>query len=154
MKKITVFLFLIVLISFSLHFDERTLPLFSFYSQGKCEFTVRKETNKDLPAFVSQVTSGENLFVKADIALGGYLQGILNDIQGITIFVEDETKNVLDNFAVKVCKTELQDNNTHIFGFSPYFEKSVFIDGKKCNIHIVVQVGRIIIGYPIILGSY
>lgn len=154
MKKIVVFLFLGVLLSFALHFDNKTLPLFNFYQKGTCEFTVIKDTNKNIPSFASSVSCGENLFVKADLPLGGYLQKHLNDILGVTIFVKDDLSNVLKNLQVKICKSELQNNNTHIFGFSPLFEKTIFIGGKKCNIHIVVQTEQLIVGYPIILGSY
>lgn len=154
MKKIIVFLFLIVLVAFALYFDNRTLPLFNFYQEGTCEFTVLENTNKNIPSFAKVNTCGQNSFVKADIALGGYLQKQLNDILGVTIIVNDELSNVLENLQVKICKSELQNENTHIFGFSPLFSKSIFIGGKKCNIHIVIQNDQIIVGYPIILGSY
>ena len=154
MKKIAVFLFLIILLAFALHYNDKTLPLFSLYSAGTCEFTVVKDTNKNIPSFASSITCGQNLFIKADISLGGYLQKQLKDILGVTIVVNDDISNVLKNLQIKISKSELQNENTHIFGFSPLFEKSVFIGGKKCNMHIVIQKEHIIIGYPIILGSY
>lgn len=154
MKKIIVFLFLIVLIGFALHFDNRVMPLFSDYSEGTCEFMVLKNSNKTIPSFAHQVVSGDNLFVSADIEFAQYLQNQLNDIYGITIYVQDSLENVLNKYQVKICKEEMQDENLHVFGFSPLFDKSIFIEGKKCNLHIVTRNNEIIIGYPIIYGSY
>lgn len=154
MKKIFVFLFLCVLLSFALYFNKQPLPLFNFYQDGVCEFAVKANTNKILPSFVQDTQNGENLFVKAPLKLGDYLQKNLNDILGVTIIINEREENVLKNLQVKICKTEKQNDNKHIFGFSPLFEKAIFIENKKCNIHIVVQSDRLVIGYPIVLGSY
>lgn len=154
MKKIVVFIALFVFLSFAFSFEKKQLFIANLFQTGTCEIYASGKTNKNLPEFASVVTSGNDIFVRADIKLCSYLIGNMQDIKGITIFAEGSAEYVLNELKVKISSMEKIGESNHIFGFSPYFSDFVFIKNKKCNIHIVQVEENLVVGSPIIFGSY
>lgn len=51
-------------------------------------------------------------------------------------------------------KTSEIDDIMIIYGYTPYGEKSIYLDGKKVNVQIAVRENKLIVGFPMILTGY
>ena len=65
-----------------------------------------------------------------------------------------DVKNILKSLNAKVIKKECFNDFLVIYANSPKLGKYVYINLKKVNVQIVIKKEKIIIGTPIILGSY
>lgn len=145
---------MLVFMSCAFSFENAKPFLQEISSSGTCEIYAKANTNSNLPSFVSINRSGEDIFAKADIKLLGYLMGQMHDIKGVTVFVQEDLQKVINQFQIRICDITMMESSKHIFGFSPYLKQFVFIKNKKCNIHIVQNENNLVIGTPIIFGSY
>jgi hypothetical protein len=155
MKKIIVFLLLVFVVGLGLDMQGVQKNLFLLFNDYKCELFVKANSGKSVPSFASVANSGAYMFVGAESALGGYLVNYFgSDVIGITVFTYEPLEQVLIKLQAKIASSEQIENTTHYFGFSPLFNNFIITKNKKTNVHIVVQENQIVIGVPVIYGSY
>lgn len=154
MKKIVSFLFLCVLMACSVRVEEKNNKLFALFQQGMCEFFVPSAQNQTIPTCASVITSGNHFFVRVDLSLATFVQSQLNSIEGVTVIGAQNEQSVLTALKAKVCKRQQILGKEHIFAFSPYFDAFIVTNGKKTNVHLVVDATQIFVGVPIVYGSY
>ena len=67
---------------------------------------------------------------------------------------EDFLQNTLESLAAVVLWTEEVDGVTSYYAKSDRLSKSVLISGALVNLHIAIKENEIVVGTPIIFGSY
>ena len=76
-------------------------------------------------------------------------------VEGLIFYLDnadfEKIKNSLNLF---VEKRDRIDDKEIIYGFTPKFEKSVFVEKKKVNVEIVLNHEKAIVGMPMILSGY
>jgi len=61
---------------------------------------------------------------------------------------------ILDDLNIKIFFKNKYDDNVIFFGYSNKFEKFCFVKNQKINFQFVFDENNLIIGYPMIYGSY
>lgn len=145
--------FLAIILTISFKQAKLQINLTNCFSEGICEFYVSGIV-EDNPIYFSKVSNGNYTFVKLDLKFASYIAGQIENILGITVFSKGDLYEILNKLKAKICKTEEIYSRKHYFAFSPYFDKFIFVNGKKTNLQIVIDNDDIVIGTPIIYGSY
>lgn len=101
------------------------------------------------------VKNGEGYILKttADFAKENFSN--LSGCYGFSVEIDKNkttTKNLLDK--ITITKTEKIDNLQIFYGVASGLPFSTIIENKKVNIQIAISESKIILGSPIILGSY
>ena len=151
MKKIVVALFIasLVLISTNFHKKDELLPFSESF--GICEFYCEGVLNNS--NFISSVIScGENFFVTTNLKCAKKVYNDLLNVKSFKVVIEDDFD--VTKLKLQYIKTENVEDMKISYAFSNYFKSSVCVDGKKANVQIVEKNNKIIIGSPIIMGSY
>ena len=66
-----------------------------------------------------------------------------------------EVGAIIKDINARVVKTEyLEDGTTIIYAFTNLINDNVKIDGKVVNFQIAIKDERVVVGWPLILGSY
>jgi hypothetical protein len=155
MKNIFSFIFIFVLIALTFLFYDSKKLAFDFFTQGECEFVVSSaNSNIDLPPEVKVVKNGTHYMITAPSSLSRFLYNRLVEVKGMTFYTTQSLQSVVERLNVKYFKGEEIEGARHYYGFCKSFSDFVFISGKKVNIHFVEKQNQLIIGLPIILGSY
>ncbi len=77
------------------------------------------------------------------------------DESGIMLrFVERNVYDLIQDFKGEILKIEEIEGKTVFYGFTPFEENFIMLENKKINMQIVEKEGEIIVGLPIILGSF
>lgn len=154
MKNIVVFVLIFCLLFFCSAFEKNNNFLLQMYEEGQAEFFVLS-FQENLPEFAKSQKSGNGYFITCDLKLAKYLLKDLKNVAGVTIKTNGEIdKNLLNKLQIKILKTEEIYGRKIVYGFSNFFDQFVFMQNKKVNLQIVENNGKLIIGNPIIFGSY
>ena len=151
MKKIVVAIFnaSLVLISTSFHKKDELLPFYE--SSGICEFYCEGVLNNS--NFISSIIScGDYFFVTTNLKCAKKVFNDLINVKSFKIIFENDFD--VSKLKLMYIKTEKVQDMKISYAFSNYFKSSVCVDGKKANIQIVEKENKVIIGSPIIMGSY
>ena len=62
----------------------------------------------------------------------------------------EDADELLERLSAKDVRTE----NTVIYAFSPFLPQSVTVLGERTNVMIALSRGKMVVGYPLIKGSY
>ncbi|MDE6189472.1 MAG: hypothetical protein K2G37_04225 [Clostridia bacterium] len=65
-----------------------------------------------------------------------------------------EVDDLIDKFSAKIYYSQDLEDGITYYGYCKNLGKSVEIDGKEINIQIVSNKDNIIVGFPLIMGSY
>lgn len=151
MKKIVVTVFIVLLILISSDFHKKdALNIFSS-SDGVCEFYCEKVLKRS--NFISSIiSSGDGYFVTTNLKCAKKVFEDLKNVKSFKIIFKNNFE--ISKLKLKYIKTELVEDMKISYAFSNYFDNSICIDGKKSNIQIVEKESQVIIGVPIIMGSY
>lgn len=102
------------------------------------------------------VVCGEKYFnyctlSKAKENLSQYLQ----NSDGVEFFMENiSMKKLISLTKFEQIAVEKLNNMEVYCGYTPYFAKSILIDGKKVNMQIAVYADKIVAGFPMILTGF
>lgn len=151
MKKIVVTIFIVLLILISSSFHKKDVLEIFTSSDGICEFYcegVLKNTS-----FISSIiSSGEGYFVTTNLKSA---KKVFNDLKNVKSFkIKFKNNFEISKLKLKYIKTEFVDDMKISYAFSNYFDNGICIDGKKSNVQIVEKQNKLVIGIPIIMGSY
>lgn len=67
---------------------------------------------------------------------------------------KEKATEILDRLAATGVRTETIDDVTVIYAFSPLLPRSVVLKGERTNVMIALTRGKLVIGSPLIKGSY
>ena len=117
---------------------------YSVYAQGECH-----------SIYAKRVANGADTILTCDVRGAQYLYRDVECVQGEMVTFSgdqadlDELCRVLD-FCV-VVPSEIPGC---YYGYSSRLGTGVLLGGKKVNCQIVCSEGKIVVGWPLILGSY
>ena len=157
MKKIAVLVLALVLISVLTLNNEKLAQLCFEFENAKLEFYCKgyideiKEVDRD----ISIINNGEEFIISTRANNVEPIKDYLIDCFGYCIKIEgvkQTIEHLLDK--VQIAKTEIIDGIEILYGYVHGFLFSTFINGKKVNVQIAFNDNTVIIGSPIILGSY
>lgn len=100
--------------------------------------------------------SNFNIYHYFDNMVGINDSSLDNTLGVAYIYPKDSTnaENIIDKLNAKIQFTEeLQDGITY-YGYCKGLDKCVEIDDKQINVQIVSNKDNIIVGFPLIMGSY
>lgn len=67
---------------------------------------------------------------------------------------EEKAEDILEKLAATRARTETVGDITVIYAFSPLLPQSVTLKGERTNVMIALTCGKLVIGSPLIKGSY
>lgn len=65
-----------------------------------------------------------------------------------------QIKRIITDFKININKKEKVENNICLYGYSSMFKKFCILNNYKINFQIVISTNKIIVGYPLIYGSF
>lgn len=150
MKKIVVFVLVLLMVGLTYFAKNKEIPLFDLDSITKVCFVV--DENEEVSG--ETVECGRKKFVYMN------LEEARKEVENIKFdavqfyFDKDVLNDVLEEMkAEKVSSQKVQGANVEYY-YSPYFQDSVLIEGKKVNMQIALKDGEVIAGLPLILTGY
>ena len=125
-----------------------TSSIYSFYTTD----TIDTIQNANI------VKNGNSAIVSCDSTNAKYVRKFLHNVLGESVQINNPTKQVLDNICNYIKNDFLYDEivgQTQImYCYNPSLANFVMIDKQKVNIQIAKSDNQIVIGYPLILGSF
>lgn len=152
MKKIFVLIFVLIMLCFCSINNNYAEELFCQSQTAKVCFYC-DECNEFENA--TTIVNGQSYIVETS---AGYANEVYKNLDSCVGFSIVFNKNEIDIETllqgVRVVKEETAGENFTIYGITNGLAFSTFIDNKKVNIQITQNNDFIIVGSPIILGSY
>ncbi len=152
MKKLIVFIFLLIIVAICSLGKE--IKFFDLNLSFTAELFVTDISNNIKGEVIK---NGEGYIVKAN---ENSFNAIMNEVGGIygVTFIFDEQFSTYESLKedVKIQNIQEDDNYCTFYGYITGQDKFLFLNGKKVNIQVAYDdiQGKLIVGYPIILGSY
>lgn len=76
-------------------------------------------------------------------------------VEGLEFYISALTKDeILKLLKATVLSESVVEGMQITYAYSPYYQNSVTLDGKKVNLQIAERDGEIIAGFPLILTGY
>lgn len=156
MKKLLVFLFIILLLCCVNIVPHKELTLKNIFSNVMVEvYTSKQIKNEEL----SKISNGEGEIIFCDIVDLDYILQTYNCVSGFTLKFEKNDFSVND-IINKIDTRTCYNKNFGIYGLS--YAISSLLNNKyvvemeqtKCNFQIYETKSQIFLGIPLILGSY
>ncbi len=77
-----------------------------------------------------------------------------HNYSGITFETKSGSDEILQNLNAKIISLQTLENKRIIYAYSPNFDKHIMLNNQKCNIEIVFENNKNLVGIPLLLGSY
>ena len=151
MRKMWTFIFLLIILSLVM-IAPKTNDI--NFNSGKVEFYLSSYYNPEL-SFATVTKNGSGCIIESDVKFHSQIEDAILNYEGKTFITDGDDKlfeYLKQKLNLKVDETLSENNN--IYGFSTYFDKSIYLSGKKINTQMLLKDGKIYIGCPILLGSY
>ena len=153
MKTLIVFIIIGLCFGFTDFFKVERNPLFELSNVERvCFVSAESYQNKS----VEVVPCGDKFFNFCSLSVAkDNLDSFKKNIDGLQFYLNESTLEelVLQLNCQKV-ETSAIDGMTIYYGYTPYYQDSVYLDGKKVNIQIVLKEGKVVVGFPMILTGY
>lgn len=153
MKKIIVFCLLLSILCSTALVKIETNPLFQ--TEGVEQVCI-VSSSKILDESVSNVACGDKFFNYCSFSTAKQnikkWKNVLNSLQ---FYYDDmQLQEVFEVLRFSEISSQEIDGLTVYYGYTPYYQDCVLIDGKKVNVQIAVSDGKVIAGFPMILTGY
>ncbi len=150
MKKLIVFLIICIFLPLTAFTKNELLPLFIYDKVKQVCVTVDNSGE----SYENEIEMGNKKFVYLTKEEGKELVK-KKKIFGIQFYLEDVSfEDILDIMQAKVVKTQNIEEIDVIYAYTPLYQDSIYIDGKKVNLQIALKDHEIIAGLPLILTGY
>lgn len=103
------------------------------------------------------VINGNSGIVSCNSQSANKVYSKLNGIVGISFVTKGDNKtltHIFDDLKLTILSKECVDKFIIYLAHTSLFSNHIMVDNKKVNIQIALKDGDIIIGTPVILGSY
>lgn len=126
----------------------KTSSIYSFYTTDKISFLDNTKI----------VKNGNACIVSCDSKYANVVKASINNILGESITINNPTEDVLkqinDYISQNTLYDEKLDGTQIIYGYDNTLENFVIVDGQKVNFQVAINIDYVVIGYPLILGSF
>ena len=147
MKRLIVFIFLVMLFCLLGFEFTKNLSISDIFPSCLAEVYIDDCINASC-GFESIVNgSGSIIFCKTEDIK--YINQMYNVI-GFTFFLEDSVESSLIKLNVRGSFVF----GGYIYGICPYFGECILVGGNHVNFQCAVVEDRVVIGFPLLLGSY
>ncbi|MGN1221690.1 MAG: hypothetical protein ACI4TT_00475, partial [Christensenellales bacterium] len=104
------------------------------------------------------VKNGNACIVSCDSKYASTVKASINNILGESITInnpnEDVLKQINDYISKNILYDEKLDGTQIIYGYDNTLKNFVMVDGQKINFQVAINSDYVVIGYPLILGSF
>lgn len=161
MKRLFFFLLVVLFLVCCFLPQAQNFTLSSFFSRG--EFTVFSSSNalKEAYEWDSVIALGNEFMLKTPLLPNSKLRLSTKEVRGQMVEIPNTEEEMASLHAFQkqigfmASKQEvLEGIGVCQYGYSPKIPNFIVLDGKKINLQIVEQASKIVVGYPVILGSY
>lgn len=153
MKKLFVFLILLGCLCSTFAFKNQKNPIFDAKNVEKVCFVDEKSYDDDF--FVESVQCGDMFFNFCSLDEAKKHIDQLKTFKAMQFyFVSTPAADILESLKAKIVSTERVENIEIINAYTPYFDKSVVVQGKKVNLQLAAKDGDIVAGFPMILTGF
>ena len=104
----------------------------------------------------AKITAAELSDVSYDDVIGIKDKSLDNTLGVAYIYpkTSKSTKDIIDKLGAKICFEQKLEDGISYYGYVRGLDKSVDIQNKEINVQIVSNKDNIIVGFPLIMGSY
>ena len=79
----------------------------------------------------------------------------VKNYDGVVLYFDDSTLDYITNFyKISYFQGQNVENYKIFYGYTSFFDKSVYVQNKKVNVQIAITENQIIVGFPIILTGF
>ena len=121
-------------------------PLYAFQSDSFLELAQAEKI-----IFVNE-KEGKQIFEEGNIEANNTIK--LNESAGVVFESSLTMEKLKERLNLKLIRRECIDDISILYGYTPYYSKTILIDGKSSNVQIVEKEGYVIVGLPIIYSGF
>ena len=129
------------------------LALLTFIS---CYFTFEKPIFKDYSGdYTLYVNSNSSNAIMVDLSDNSYPLVFNKTGESVCFESSDfELQTLLNKYSAKLIFTEKIEDGICYYAFSPKIKYQKIVNGSKINLHVFIGEGRVVLGAPVIFGSF
>ena len=150
MKKLIVFMMIVLMVSLTYFVKNDYNPLFAYAGTTKVCLVV-----KDGALSEGEIVDSGNVdFVYLSKEAG--LNAVSKvSVEGLEFYLSGAIQEeILALLKASVIKESTIDNINLVYAYTPYYQDSIIMEGKKVNLQLALYGEEIIAGFPIILTGY
>lgn len=125
--------------------------------QGASEMQIYSSATPDVASleYIDEM-SNFNIYHYYDRIVGIKDKSLDNTLGVAYVYPKDSqsAKDIIDKLNAKVCFEQKLEDGISYYGYIRGLDKSVEIQNKEINVQIVSNKDNIIVGFPLIMGSY
>ena len=125
--------------------------------EGVCEMQIYSTTTPTATGlnYVDEM-SNFNIYHYYDDVIGIKDKSLDNTLSVAYIYpkTSKSAKDIIDKLGAKICFEQKLEDGISYYGYVRGLDKSVDIQNKEINVQIVSNKDNIIVGFPLIMGSY
>ena len=153
MKKLLVFILILACCISSVFIKNDINPIFNFSNIDKV--CIVSASNFQNDGEIESVACGDKYFnyCSLDVARTK-IRELKNDFDAIQFYLSGNVDEFLNKMKFQLVSTSSIEGIEIYYGYTPYYQDCVFVDGKKVNMQVAVVGESIIAGFPLILTGY
>lgn len=152
MKKLIVFVLLLACLASTLAFKNEKNPIFSLPAQQVCFVDEKSYADK---FEVETVQCGDLIFNFCSLEEAKKNLEKVENFKAMQFYFSTTSfEEIIKTLKADVVSRENVENLEIINAYTPFFSKSVLLDGKKVNLQIAVKDGLVVAGFPMILTGF
>lgn len=151
MKKLVIFLFIIAITISSIRFSQNKAQIFDVEGVSEVCFVSNEKFEGDFEA----ISCGEKFFNYCTFENAKENAGLINSSDAVQFYTDQESiEKLLSDIKFEQLTKEEVEDIVILYGYTPYYSSSIFLDGKKINVQIALTDEKVVVGFPIILTGY
>ncbi len=151
MKKLVIFLFIIAITISSLQFPRMEEQIFGVTGVSEVCFV----SNEKFEGEFEVVPCGEKFFNFCSFQNAKDNANLIKNSDAVQFYTDqDNIKKLLSDIKFQQLSSEEVEEIQILYGYTPYYDSSILLDGKKVNVQIAMTSEKIVVGFPIILTGY
>lgn len=151
MKKIFVFILILVCFVSSAFVKNDINPIFGFDNIDKVCIVSASDLQDDE---TQSVACGDKYFNYCSLNVAKTKIQECKDFDAIQFYLTEDLEEFFKRMKFETIKTSNIENIDIYYGYTPYYQNCIFMDGKKINMQVAVVDQNIIAGFPLILTGY
>ena len=150
MKKLVVFLFIIALVIGGFSFDGLSKGVFVTEGIEKVCFVSGRQYDD-----FESIKCGEKFFNYCSYEKAKENLNLVKECDAVQFYADEANlDDVLSKIHFQKLYSETIEGIEICYGYSPNFQTSILLDGKKVNVQIAEKDRQVVIGFPMILTGY
>lgn len=151
MKKLVIFLFIIAITISSLQFPRGQSGIFDVAGVNEVCFVA----NEKFEGEFETIACGEKFFNFCSFQNAKDNANLIKDSDAVQFYTDqDNIEKLLSDIKFQQLSSEEVEGIQILYGYTPYYNSSILLEGKKVNVQIAMTDEKIVVGFPIILTGY